>query len=55
MEFVAEEVREILATLFQNTKEAVGRAECLDVTDGIEHWKAEDLTFRQFLSTTIKF
>ena len=35
MEFVAEEVRELLAALgFRTLKEAVGRAECLDVTDG---------------------
>ncbi|MED5445209.1 MAG: glutamate synthase large subunit [Actinomycetota bacterium] len=50
MEFVAEEVREILATLgFRTLNEAVGRAECLDVTDGIEHWKAEGLDLSPIL------
>ena len=50
MEFVAEEVRELLAALgFQTLKEAVGRAECLDVTDGIEHWKAEGLDLSPIL------
>ena len=50
MEFVAEEVREILAQLgFRTLKDAVGKAECLDVTDGIDHWKAEGLDLSPIL------
>ena len=44
MEFVATEVRETLARLgFRNLTEAVGRADLLDVTDAVNHWKAEGL------------
>tara|TARA_B100001094_G_scaffold331433_1_gene399709 strand:+ start:22364 stop:27013 length:4650 start_codon:yes stop_codon:yes gene_type:complete len=50
MEFVAEEVRELLAELgFRSLREAVGKAECLDVADGIEHWKAEGLDLTPIL------
>ena len=44
MEFVAAEVRETLAQLgFRRLTEAVGRADLLDVTDAVNHWKAECL------------
>lgn len=43
-EFLAEEVREILAELgFRSIQEAIGHAEMLDSRDAINHWKAEGL------------
>jgi glutamate synthase (NADPH/NADH) large chain len=40
-EFVAEEVRELLAELgFRSLAEAVGAAELLDVEPAVDHWKA---------------
>ena len=43
-EFIAEEVRELLAELgFRTLEEAVGRVEHLDAAKAIEHWKAEGL------------
>ena len=43
-EFVAEEVRELLASLgFRTLAEAIGRADLLDVSDAVEHWKASGL------------
>ncbi|MFJ8075982.1 glutamate synthase large subunit [Streptomyces sp. NPDC096176] len=43
-EFVAEEVREILAELgFRSIEEAVGHAELLDTDQAVEHWKAQGL------------
>ncbi|HEY8702696.1 MAG TPA: glutamate synthase large subunit [Arthrobacter sp.] len=43
-EFLAEEVREILAELgFRSLEEAIGHAEMLDARDAINHWKAEGL------------
>ncbi|GAA4412950.1 glutamate synthase large subunit [Actinokineospora soli] len=42
--FVAEEVREILASLGMRTlDEAIGHAELLDTDDAVEHWKASGL------------
>ena len=50
MKFVAEEVRELLAELgFRTLKEAIGQTECLDVTDSIDHWKAEGLDLSPIL------
>ena len=44
MEFIAQEVRELLAQLgFRSLKEAIGHAEYLDVAKAVEHWKAEGL------------
>ena len=44
-EYIAEEVREILAALgFRTMAEAIGRVEVLDVTEAIGHWKAAGLT-----------
>ncbi|UZI31877.1 glutamate synthase large subunit [Streptomyces sp. CA-278952] len=43
-EFIAEEVREILAELgFRTVEEAVGHAELLDTDRAITHWKAQGL------------
>ncbi|MFJ4030139.1 glutamate synthase large subunit [Paenarthrobacter sp. NPDC089989] len=43
-EFLAEEVREILAGLgFRSIEEAIGHAEVLDTRDAIDHWKADGL------------
>jgi glutamate synthase (NADPH/NADH) large chain len=43
-EFLAEEVREILAELgFRSIEEAIGHAEMLDTQEAISHWKAEGL------------
>lgn len=46
-EYIAEEVREILAELgFRSIAEAVGHVETLDTNEAVEHWKASgmDLT-----------
>jgi glutamate synthase (NADPH/NADH) large chain len=52
MEFVAEEVRELLADLgFRSLAEAVGHAELLDITDAVEHWKAGGLDLSPILYT----
>ncbi|CAM5227432.1 Glutamate synthase large subunit OS=Streptomyces alboniger OX=132473 GN=CP975_08820 PE=3 SV=1 [Streptomyces alboniger] len=43
-EFIAEEVRELLAELgFRSIEEAVGRAELLDTERAVDHWKAQGL------------
>ncbi|MFE9727253.1 glutamate synthase large subunit [Streptomyces sp. NPDC005794] len=43
-EFIAEEVREILAELgFRTIEEAVGHAELLDTEQAVTHWKAQGL------------
>ncbi|MCJ2051430.1 glutamate synthase large subunit [Methylobacterium sp. J-070] len=44
--FVAEEVREILASLgFTKLEEAIGRSDLLDKMEAIAHWKARGLDF----------
>ena len=44
MMFIAEEVRELLASLgFRTLQEAIGQAEVLDVRDGVKQWKASGL------------
>jgi glutamate synthase (NADPH) large chain len=49
-EFIAEEVRELLAALgFRTLEEAVGQAELLDVERAVEHWKASGLDLRPIL------
>ncbi|MDH4147469.1 MAG: glutamate synthase large subunit, partial [Acidimicrobiia bacterium] len=49
-EFVAEEVRELLAELgFRSIAEAVGRADLIDVDGAIEHWKAAGLDLSPIL------
>ncbi|MGW7306153.1 glutamate synthase large subunit [Streptomyces sp. NPDC054835] len=43
-EFIAEEVRELLAELgFRTLEEAVGHAELLDTSRAVSHWKAQGL------------
>ncbi|MGI5337353.1 glutamate synthase large subunit [Streptomyces sp. CA-181903] len=43
-EFIAEEVRELLAELgFRSLEEAVGHAELLDTGRAVDHWKAQGL------------
>ncbi|MFE5869135.1 glutamate synthase large subunit [Streptomyces roseifaciens] len=49
-EFIAEEVREILAELgFRTLKEAVGHAELLDTGRAVTHWKAQGLDLAPLL------
>ncbi|TYL45841.1 glutamate synthase large subunit [Nocardioides sp. BGMRC 2183] len=49
-EFIAEEVRELLAELgFRSIEEAVGQVQTLDVVEAIEHWKASGLDLRPIL------
>ncbi len=49
-EFLAQEVREYLAKLgFRSLDEAIGRAELLDTTAAISHWKAAGLDLRPVL------
>ncbi|MCY4194531.1 MAG: glutamate synthase-related protein, partial [bacterium] len=50
MEYIAEEVRELLAMLgFRTLAEAVGQVECLDVSDAVDHWKASGLDLSPIL------
>ncbi|MBY8854644.1 hypothetical protein K7G98_42890, partial [Saccharothrix sp. MB29] len=43
-EFVAQEVRELLASLgFRTLAEAVGHADLLDTRAAVDHWKAAGL------------
>ncbi|MEV4435332.1 glutamate synthase large subunit [Streptomyces sp. NPDC049585] len=49
-EFIAEEVRELLAELgFRTLEEAVGHAELLDVTRAVRHWKTQGLDLQPLL------
>jgi glutamate synthase (NADPH/NADH) large chain len=49
-EFIAEEVREILASLgFRSIEEAVGRAEAIDTRKAVDHWKAAGLDLTPIL------
>ena len=49
-EYIAEEVRELLASLgFRTLEEAIGRADVLDVTEAIGHWKAAGLDLSPIL------
>jgi glutamate synthase (NADPH/NADH) large chain len=49
-EFIAEEVRELLAELgFRTLAEAVGHAELIDATQAIDHWKASGLDLTPIL------
>ena len=50
-EYIAEEVREILATLgLSSLEEAIGRTDLLDSALAIEHWKAEGLDLSPILA-----
>lgn len=49
-EFIAEEVRELLAELgFRSIEEAIGRVDLLDSTEAIAHWKADGLDLAPIL------
>ena len=49
-EYIAEEVREILAELgFRTLQEAIGRVEYLDTKDAVDHWKASGLDLSPLL------
>ncbi|RMI38139.1 glutamate synthase large subunit [Streptomyces triticirhizae] len=49
-EFIAEEVRELLAELgFRSLDEAIGHAELLDVSRAVDHWKAQGLDLAPLL------
>ncbi len=49
-EFIAEEVRELLAELgFRTLDEAIGQVEMLDTTEAVEHWKADGLDLSPIL------
>ena len=49
-EYIAEEVREILAELgFRTLDEAIGQVEALDMTNAISHWKADGLDLAPIL------
>jgi glutamate synthase (NADPH/NADH) large chain len=51
-EYIAQEVREILASLgFRTLEEAIGRTEVLDTRRAIEHWKAAGLDLSPILHT----
>ena len=51
MEFIAEEVREILASLgLRSIDEAVGRVDLLGTEDAVTHWKAKGLDLSPVLS-----
>ena len=50
MQFVAEEVREIMATLgFRTLDEMIGHVECIDARAAIDHWKASGLDIEPIL------
>jgi glutamate synthase (NADPH/NADH) large chain len=49
-EFIAEEVREYLASLgFRSLDEAIGHAEVLDIRRAVDHWKADGLDLSPIL------
>ncbi len=51
MEFIAEEVREIMASLgFRTIREMIGHVEVLDTRKAITHWKAKGLDISPILS-----
>ena len=46
MRFIAQEVRELMAQLgFRTVNEMIGRADKLDQTTAVEHWKTRGLDF----------
>ena len=49
-EYVAEEVRELLASLgFRSLDEAIGQVDALDITPAVDHWKASGLDLSPIL------
>jgi glutamate synthase (NADPH/NADH) large chain len=54
MEFVAQEVRELLAALgFRSVEEAIGHVELLDFRRALDHWKARGLDLSPILSVPV--
>ena len=54
MEFVAEEVREIMAELgFATLDEMIGHVECVDTRAAIDHWKASGLDISPILQVPL--
>ena len=52
-EFIAEEVREILAQLgLRSIEEAIGHVDLLDTSNAIDHWKAANLDLSPLLKMT---
>ncbi|WP_066268415.1 glutamate synthase-related protein [Hydrogenophaga palleronii] len=52
--FIAEEARQIMAQLgIRKFDELIGRADLLDMKQGIEHWKARGLDFSRLLAQPI--
>ncbi|MPV37617.1 glutamate synthase large subunit [Georgenia subflava] len=50
-EFIAEEVRELLASLgLRSLEEAVGQVDLLDTAEAVEHWKASGLDLSPLLA-----
>ncbi|MDE0606480.1 MAG: glutamate synthase large subunit [Acidimicrobiaceae bacterium] len=50
VEFIAQEVRELMAELgFRTLDEAIGQVEVLDVSDAVNHWKADGLDLSPIL------
>ncbi len=50
MYFIAREVRELMARLgFRTINEMVGRTECIEMREAVDHWKARGLDFSQIL------
>ncbi len=50
-EYIAEEVRELMASLgYRTMEEMIGHAETLNVAPALEHWKASGLDLRPILS-----
>jgi glutamate synthase (NADPH) large chain len=53
-EFIAEEVRELLAELgFRTLQEAIGHVELLDTAKAVDHWKAKGLDLSPILATPL--
>ncbi len=54
MEFIAEEVRELLAALgFRSLEEAIGHVEVLDTRPAVAHWKARGLDLAPVLAPPV--
>jgi glutamate synthase domain-containing protein 2/glutamate synthase domain-containing protein 1/glutamate synthase domain-containing protein 3 len=55
MRFVAGETREIMASLgFRTIDEMVGRADMLEVSEAVSHWKSRGLDFTKMLTMPLK-
>ena len=50
MQFIAQEVREVMAQLgFRTINEMIGRTDCLEAKEAVDHWKARGLDFSNIL------